>query len=207
MVWLRMVLITGHKGYIGSNLIKYLPDAIGLDLKSGQDVLTCELPEATYVIHLAGYSNVHGTFEDCWKNNVESTRRLANHYKGCRLLVASSSCAREPYLSAYGMSKYIAESIPHDNCLHMRFTNVYGNGHRPGSFHDLLDNGKLEYTTNHIRDFIHVDDLCQWICYYMNISLIGKVNLGSGISVKVSDLAPHLPVKEGYPYEMEDNSI
>ena len=201
-----MVLITGHKGYIGSNLHRLLPEAIGLDLKSGEDILTCDLPEASHVIHLAGYSNVHGTMEDCWKNNVECTERLLNHYKHCRILVASSSCAREPYRSAYGMSKYIAESIPHKNCLHMRFTNVYGNGHRPGSFHDLLENGKLEYVTNHIRDFIHVDDLCQWICYHMGTPIKGWMNMGSGTSVKMSDLVD-LPIRDGHPYEMEDNSI
>jgi len=201
-----MVLITGHKGYIGSNLMNHI-DAIGLDLLTGDDVLTCKLPKATHVIHLAGYSNIHGTFEDCWRNNVESTRRLAKHYKDARLLVASSSCARQPYLNAYGMSKYIAESIPHDNCLHMRFTNVYGNGHRPGSFHDLLTTGKLKYTTNHIRDFIHVDDLCKRIYDYMCMNTTGYVDVGSGVAYKISDLAPNLPVKEGYPYEMEDNSI
>lgn len=202
-----MILITGHKGYIGSNLHKLLPDAIGLDLKSGQDVLTCELPEATHVIHLAGYSNVHGTMDDCWRHNVECTRRLLKHYKHSRLLVASSSCAREPYLSAYGMSKYIAESIPHNNCLHMRFTNVFGNGHRPGSFHDLWERGKLTYVTNHIRDFIHVDDLCQRICDYMHTDNIGPIDVGSGISGKISDFIPNLPIRQGHSYEMEDNSI
>jgi len=202
-----MILVTGHKGYIGSNLMKHIPNAIGLDLKSGQDVLTCELPDVTHVIHLAGYSDIHGTMDDCWKNNVECTRRLLNYYSHCRILVASSSCAHAPYLSAYGMSKYIAESIPHDNCLHMRFTNVYGNGHRPGSFHDLWERGKLEYVTDHVRDFIHVDQLNEWINYYLHTKITGWVDIGSGKSVKISDLVPDLPVRKGYPYEMEDNSI
>ena len=58
------ILITGHEGFIGQELWKRLStkhDLIGLDIKSGDDILTCELPHPNVVdvvIHLAGIGGV-----------------------------------------------------------------------------------------------------------------------------------------------------
>ena len=54
------ILITGHEGFIGTQLWKRLStkhDLMGLDIKSGDDILTCDLPHPNaveVVIHLAG---------------------------------------------------------------------------------------------------------------------------------------------------------
>ena len=40
------ILITGHEGFIGGNLWNRLStkhDLLGLDIKSGDDILTCDL--------------------------------------------------------------------------------------------------------------------------------------------------------------------
>ena len=65
------ILLTGHKGFIGSALLKRLQknnQVIGIDLKDGwnrdklnntQDLLTCEFKEEfDLIIHLAGKRSV-----------------------------------------------------------------------------------------------------------------------------------------------------
>ena len=57
------ILVTGHKGYIGSHLFKNLVDldheVVGIDLKDGDDILHC-LPDEQfdYVFHLAALPRV-----------------------------------------------------------------------------------------------------------------------------------------------------
>ena len=52
------ILLTGHRGFIGRELLKRLQEknsVIGLDLKDGSDLLTCVFPtDIDLVIHLAG---------------------------------------------------------------------------------------------------------------------------------------------------------
>ena len=43
------ILITGHEGFIGTQLWKRLStkhDSMGLDIKSGDDILTCDHPSS-----------------------------------------------------------------------------------------------------------------------------------------------------------------
>jgi nucleoside-diphosphate-sugar epimerase len=110
------ILITGHEGFIGSNLYHYLIEknyvVIGLDIKSGNDILTCNLPDCDIVIHLAGVGGVRESIDDpakYWQNNVEGTKRILDHYSNIRVLVASSSSQYEPYLNPYAASKHIIE--------------------------------------------------------------------------------------------------
>ena len=59
-VWMKNVLLTGHKGFIGSNLLPKLKDhnVSTIDLQDGKDLLTCDLPDdIDCVIHLAALSN------------------------------------------------------------------------------------------------------------------------------------------------------
>jgi nucleoside-diphosphate-sugar epimerase len=198
-----MILITGHQGFIGSNLTKYLTDkdyeVTGLDIKSGNDILTCDLPECDLVVHLAGIGGVRESLADpakYWLNNVEGTRRILEHYQDVRVLVASSSSQYEPHLNPYAASKHVIESIPHDNCVFMRFHTVYGPTPRSGMFFDKLINGTLEYVTEHSRDFVHVDDVCSVVEKLMNCKFTGTVDIGTGQSIKISDICPNLPIKK-----------
>jgi len=198
-----MILITGNEGFIGSNLERYLVGkdyvVTGLDIKSGNNILTCKLPDCELVIHLAGIGGVRESLADpakYWENNVEGTRRILDHYKNVRVLVASSSSQYEPHLNPYAASKHTIESIPHDNCVFMRFHTVYGSTPRSGMFFDKLINGTLEYVTEHSRDFVHVDDVCSAIETLMNCNFTGPVDIGTGQSIKISDICPNLPVKK-----------
>ena len=193
-------LITGNAGFIGTELSKRFRDVIGLDIKNDQDILTCELPDADLIIHLAGIGGVRESLADpkkYWDNNVEGTKRILECYHDKRVLVASSSSAYEPHLNPYAASKNIIEHIPHNNVAFMRFHTVYSETPRANMFFDKLLNGTLEYVTDHQRDFIHVEDLCDGIMLVRNNKYKGVIDIGTGTSVSVKDIAPHLPVREG----------
>jgi nucleoside-diphosphate-sugar epimerase len=195
------ILVTGHQGFIGSNLKSRLENlnhtVIGIDLKSFQDILTCSFPKCDLVIHLAGVGGVRESFADpqrYWVNNVEGTKRLLDFYKDTRVLVASSSSQYEPHLNPYAASKHIIEKIPHNNVCFMRFHTVYGSTPRSGMFFDKLIKNTLEYVTEHERDFIHIDDVCDAVILLMNSSITGAVDVGTGISTKIQNISPNLPV-------------
>jgi UDP-glucuronate 4-epimerase len=198
-----MILITGNQGFIGSNLEQYLVDknyvVTGLDIKSGNDILTCDLPRCDLVIHLAGVGGVRESLADpakYWRNNVEGTRRILEHYYDKRVLVASSSSQYEPHLNPYAASKHVIESIPHDNAVFMRFHTVYGPTPRSGMFFDKLINCTLDHVTDHSRDFVHVDDVCSAVEIIMNSNFIGPVDIGTGQPIKISHICPELPIKK-----------
>jgi len=213
------ILLTGHKGFIGSHLLKRLKknnSVVGIDIKDGwdrdnlnndQDLQTCELNEEfDLIIHLAGKSGVRESMKDpagYWNNNVEVTKRLLARYPNTRMLIASSSSAYEPHLNPYAASKYIIEEAAacYPNTLCMRFHTVYSDTPRKGMFLQKFIDGELEYVTNHHRDFIHIEDLCDAIELCMFSKYTGDIDIGTGIPIKVSELAPDLPIRLNTPNE------
>jgi UDP-glucuronate 4-epimerase len=213
------IMLTGHRGFIGSTLLQRLKknnQVIGFDLKDGwdrdkltnsQDLFDCELKEEfDLIIHLAGKSGVRESIKDpagYWRNNVEVSKRLFERYSNTRILYASSSSAYEPDLNPYAASKYVVEEAAerYVNTLGMRFHTVYSNTPRKGMFLQKLIDNELEYTTNHYRDFIHINDLCDAIELCMKSKFTGTIDIGTGKPFKVSDFAPDVPVRLNTPYE------
>ena len=198
------ILITGHEGFIGSALWQRLStkhDLLGLDTKSGNNILDCDLPHPNVVemvIHLAGIGGVRESLADpakYWNNNVEGTKRILNYYPNARVLVAGSSSQYEPHLNPYAASKNVIEYIPHKNCCFMRFHTVYGPIPRANMFFDKLLNDKLEYVTPHKRDFIHIEDLCDAIEIIIDDKVTGPIDVGTGTTVSIQDIRPDLPVR------------
>jgi len=67
---------------------------------------------------------------------------------------------------------------------------------------DRLINNELEYTTNHRRDFIHVNDICSAIKKLIKHHHIkGVVDIGTGTNISIQDIRPDLPCHtiEEYP--------
>ena len=150
------------------------------------------------VIHLAEIGGVRESLADpqkYWNNNVEGTKRILNYYPNARILVAGSSSQYEPHLNPYAASKNVIEYIPHPNCCFMRFHTVYGPIPRANMFFDKLLNNKLEYVTPHKRDFIHIEDLMDAIEIVMQDKVVGPIDVGTGVSVRIQDIRPDLPVK------------
>jgi UDP-glucose 4-epimerase len=97
------ILVTGHKGYIGSHIYAKLNtqgyDVRGIDLKDGEDILHC-LPdeEFDYVFHLAACPRVGYSVEKpayTMKQNVLVTSTLLEWAKnhGVKRVIFSSSSA------------------------------------------------------------------------------------------------------------------
>ena len=208
------ILLTGHKGFIGSSLLKALElnhTVTGIDLLDGKDLLTCEFPNTKFdlVIHLAGRSGVRESINDpsaYWMNNVEASRRLFERYEDTRIMYASSSSAYEPDLNPYAASKYILEELAsrYSNTLGMRFHTVYSNTPRKNMFFDRLLNNKLEYVTTHYRDFVHLFDIINAINILIEATYVnGVLDIGSGKTVKIQDLVSNLPILMSTPTERQ----
>lgn len=218
------ILLTGQRGFIGSALHSRLLDlghsVYGIDIEAGwdrdklyssQNLLDCEFPNnVDLVIHLAGKSGVRESLKDpagYWNNNVEASRRLFERYKNTRILYASSSSAYEPDLNPYAASKYIIEELAarHTNALGMRFHTVYSEkSSRTNMFFWKLLNNKLEYTTNHYRDFIYLEDVIDAIELLIKKDHVnGIIDIGTGAPVKITTLAPNLPIRLNTPNERE----
>ena len=207
------ILLTGHRGFIGSSLLNALElnhTVTGIDLQDGVDLLTCDFPDDyDLVIHLAGRSGVRESIKDpaaYWMNNVEASRRLFERYQNTRILYASSSSAYEPDLNPYAASKYVLEELAerYPNTLGMRLHTVYSNTPRKGMFFDKLKSGNLEYVTRHHRDFVHLFDVIDAIIILIEASYVkGVLDIGSGVPVRIQDLATNLPVRLNTPGERE----
>ena len=204
------ILLTGHRGFIGSFLkcrLEKLYNIACIDKLDGVDLLTCPLNfEVDLIIHLAGKSGVRESNNDpdaYWRNNVEATRRIFNSFPNTRILYASSSSAYEPTLNPYAMSKHICDELAraHPNALGMRFHTVYSETPRENMFMHKLLNGNLEYVTDHRRDFIHIEDLCDAIELLIKSDLKGIVDIGTGVAVPVQHLASDIPVRLNTEHE------
>jgi len=177
---MKKIVIVGGQGFIGGRLHKKLPQAISIDLKQGQNVLTCELPEADIVFHLAAQTSVEASWYDPLHDmdNLRITARLVKQYSNAKIIYANSCASLQPK-SPYGFSKKVSGEyieLFHNDWVNLVFPNVYG-GER--SVVDLF-NGKKEVIIfgdgTHIRDYVHVDDIVdglikamEWDCgtYYM----------------------------------------
>jgi len=196
------ILLTGSDGFIGSQLFHHLKDkhnVIGFDIKSGQDILQTEFPkDIDLVIHLAGLSGVRDSLDkptDYWKTNVIGTQRLFEHYRDVRMIYASSSTAYEPWKNPYAMSKYSMEQLNHDNAVAMRFTTVYGPGAREHMLIPKILRNDIQYINiNHIRDFIHVNDIISAIEIMMSNSFKGVIDVGTGTGNKLVDIMDYLKI-------------
>ena len=209
------IMLTGHRGYIGSHLLERLTkdhSVVGFDLQDGQDLYDVEFNEEfDLIIHLAGKSGVRQSMDDpagYWRNNVEVTKRILNRYADdTRILYASSSSAYEPDLNPYAASKYCLEELAsrYPNTLGMRFHTVYSDiCPRKNMFFQRLRNDTLEYATRHYRDFVHLQDLLDAIDILIaKVNVNGIIDIGTGAPVRIQDLAPNVPVRLNTPGERE----
>lgn len=194
-----MVLITGHKGFIGSLLAKKIDNFIGIDIREGRDVLSC-LPKRPIdlIFHLAAQSDVMASWDDPVHDmdNIRMTVRLAHLYPEAKIIYANSCASINPE-SPYGFSKGASADYLkkfHTNYVNCIFSNIYGPGSR--SVVDIFK-GKDEVVIYgdglQTRDYVHVDDIVEGLLKAQDWP-VGDYFMGSGISTTVNELAKNKTV-------------
>jgi UDP-glucose 4-epimerase len=205
------ILVTGHRGFVGTLLMKQL-DAVGIDLKEGKNLLTCDLPDADVIYHLAAQSSVEASWHDPVHDadNLNMTVRLAHNYPKAKIIYASSAAAQPPIRSPYGFSKWAgAEYLKtfHKNSVICIFPNVYGNGSR--SVVDIFK-GEEEVTIygdgKQIRDYVHVEDIVRGLLMAQHWDA-GEYFMGSEVSTSVLELAEGKTVHFAPPRKEAKESI
>ena len=210
------VLITGHKGFIGSYLWKMIKES-GVDVELDGidfpddigDFNTSKIYDA--VIHLAAFAALRESFEDpdrFWENNVVKSQPIFDYCKECdvRLLYASSAGAHGWWQNPYAITKKVNEIQAPPNSVGMRFFNVWAEENsRPDMLYRMLQENTAKYITRHYRDYIHVTDVARAICLLMDSNFRGHLDIGYGESIPVMDIAKSmgrdLPIKEDTPGE------
>ena len=211
------ILVTGHKGFIGSHVYEYFTDlGFEVDGYDRPDDLGDFKTDKIYdiVIHLAANAAIREAVENpdlFWENNVEKSKPIFDYCRdnNIRCLYASSAAVYEWWINAYGISKKVNEVQAPPNSVGMRFFNVYAERvSRTDMLYRMLEDKTATYLTRHKRDWIHVDDIVSAIATLIPSSYTGVLDVGTGDPVSVIDLATkmgmgHLPIKEDTPGERD----
>ncbi len=217
------ILVTGHKGFIGSHVFNdlrheqgygYLVDGLDRPEDIGDWVAPSGMFAEHYdvIIHLAAYAALRDSFKDpekFWENNVEKSKPIFDYCgeNDIRLLYASSAGAHGWWQNPYAMTKKANELMAPPNSVGMRFFNVWAEkDSRSDMLYRMLQDDTAEYITVHRRDWIHVKDVVRAIAYIMPSQYIGTIDIGTGQSTSVLELANamgrgHLPIKKFTPGE------
>lgn len=204
-------LLTGHRGYIGSHLIRVpsLPGAWGwIDLQDGNDYRNIRGARFETVIHLAADTSVAESVD-------QSRRYLENNALGLipfltnnnigRFIFASTcavygECAQADVedagakrcLSPYAHSKWLAEQIiqaVHPDSVILRLSNVCGGANPARSLHaHLLNDNPIVVYGSPTRDFVSIEAVCAELRAAM-YSRPGIRNVCSGVETSVLELA------------------
>ncbi len=174
------VLVTGSKGFVGSNLVvwlNHLPDTrvFEFDQENTQEELAQALTEADYIVHLAGVNRPQSV-DEFKAGNVDLTADICQQLLalGRSTPILLSSSIQAELDNPYGVSKRQAEAVLADyaqgsgaRVVIFRLTNVYGKWSRPNynsvvsTFCYNIANDLPISISDPSReiDFIHVDDV------------------------------------------------
>lgn len=196
-----MIIVTGHKGQIGSLLVKRLEEilpnwTIGIDIRDGMNVISCSLPNdfgIECIYHLAAQSSVESSWKDPVHDmdNIRMVARLVKRYPDIKIIYANSAASIDPK-SPYGFSKWACGEYLkkfHKNWVNCIFPNVYG-----GSDKSVVDifKDKDEVTVFgdglQTRDYVHVKDIVEGLILAKDWEC-GDYFMGSGIPTNVLQLA------------------
>jgi len=203
------ILVTGHKGFIGSHLFNHLNkvgyEVDGIDFPD--DIVNFKGGDYDVIIHLAAFAALRDSLKNpdkFWENNVVKSKPIFEYCKekNIRLLYASSAGAYSWWQNPYAITKKVNEIQAPSNSVGMRFFNVWAEeGSRKDMLYRMLQENTAPYLTKHRRDWIHVHDVVRAICYLIPDNFRGIIDIGTGKNNSVLELAmtmgrSNLPIKE-----------
>ena len=214
------ILVTGHKGFIGSHVFKHLQDegheVRGLDkpddIRDFIRFYACDSIRYDVIIHLAAFAALRESVQDpnkFWENNVEKSKPIFDYCRrnNVRLLYASSAGAHEWWQNPYAITKKVNESMAPPNSVGMRFFNVWAEeGSRDDMLYRMLQDNTAQYITRHRRDWIHVHDIATAVSCLLSDNFRGVLDIGTGKNHSVLELAmkmgrSDLPILDHTPNE------
>lgn len=212
------ILLTGHKGFIGSNMLKMLDDHEVTTFEWGEPLPSVENHD--YVIHMgANSSTVYRHVEMIMVQNLDFSIWLLNECIKHKVNFQYSSSAsvygfnnefketsKVDPRSPYAWTKYLFERhVANVDCdikvQGFRYFNVYG----PNEDHKLdqaspyhkfkkqyAETGKIKLFKNserYLRDFIPVEQVCKTHIDFFNVNESGVWNVGTGVAKSFLDVA------------------
>ena len=215
-----MIFVTGHKGFIGSHLLKGI-DSDQIFVTNGDLMKLNHIPDSIDVIvHLA--AKVNSQNQDLIEYNKSLTKKVIDlaHDVEASLIFTSSSAVYSPDhvkpiretdkiqpSSGYGESKLACEElITNSELKHtiLRLFNLYGENQNPKFIipylvHCAVNNlpHKLRTPTS-VRDFIHIQDIIRILNEIIkNGNLTNEIfNIGSGIPTTIQNLVEKFGLQE-----------
>jgi nucleoside-diphosphate-sugar epimerase len=216
-----VVLVTGHKGFIGKNLFNKFTSVIGLDDRYDETYITnfLDIHNPDVVFHIGACSDTLATdIGFVMEKNYLSTKWITDWcVKNDKKIIYASSAAvygsdgRRPS-NLYGWSKLMGEDyVVAKGGIALRYFNVYGPGEehkgRMASmiYQNLNKNEVKLFPGKPKRDFVYIDDIISANLYALENydTLKGKwYEVGSGESNTFEAIFDHL----GLIYQYYDES-
>jgi len=192
-----MILVTGHKGYIGNKLFNKLNlmgcEVIGIDLKDGHDIADC-LPKNKnfdYVFHLAALPSVEYSVLNpsyTMKHNVLATSKLlewSKDNKVKRFIFSSSSAiygeGNGPK-SPYGLHKLMSEQecklyseLYQLDTVCLRYYNLYSEDQKYGGAYSTAISAWMEMIN--IKKSLRIDGDGEQTRDFVHVDDVIKANL------------------------------
>ena len=209
-----MILITGHRGFIGKNMMAAFPGARGYEWGDGK----VDLTGVSRVIHLGAITDTQCTdWKRLAEQNVNFTKNLLHDCASCRIPIQIASTAavygdgkifREEManpLNDYAISKRIIELYAIDRDWPMpvqlfRYFNVYGpheeekiqaspftRFRRQAAAIGMIE--VFEGSEDIKRDFVPVDRVIEIHRRFFDLDVSGVYNLGTGVAMSFMDVA------------------
>ena len=191
------ILVTGSKGFIGSNLVCHLKEAnhevFEYDIDSSDELLCRFVADANWIVHLAGINRPLSA-DEFGKGNVDFSKKLLGVMQdtGSKAPIVFSSSTQAVMDNLYGVSKKQAEDLLFDFSRKsghpvyvFRLYNAFGKWCRPNynsvvaTFCHNVANG-LPIQINESApaiDFVHIDDICDSFLKIINGDGKGSVDI------------------------------
>src|SRR3990170_3201612 len=188
----KKIVVTGSRGFIGTHLMRALPNAVGWDIRDGKDIFSPEFMEETkdadVIIHLGAkviFPSSASVYKIVGRTAIRETDELeVNNPYGQSKIECEYLCAAFRYRLTIVVFRFFSiygfNPTPQDDSVINRFLNgvqdkklvIHGDG-------------------TQVRDFVSIVDIVQVILEAIkNPDFEGKfINVGSGVGTSMNKLA------------------